>query len=49
MRMTTGLIFAGAVSLCATTVAWSQTPAPKGVQNAAAAGSRAAKRSAGRL
>jgi peptidoglycan/xylan/chitin deacetylase (PgdA/CDA1 family) len=36
MRMTTGLIFAGAVSLCATTVAWSQTPAPKGVQNAAA-------------
>src|SRR6185437_12039223 len=26
MRIATGLIFAGAVSLCATTVAWSQTP-----------------------
>ena len=28
-RIAAGLIFAGAVSLCATTIAWSQTPAPK--------------------
>jgi peptidoglycan/xylan/chitin deacetylase (PgdA/CDA1 family) len=33
MRIATGLIFAGAVSLCATTAAWSQ--APKGTQQAA--------------
>jgi peptidoglycan/xylan/chitin deacetylase (PgdA/CDA1 family) len=37
MRIVTGLIFAGAVSLCATTVAWSQTPTPKGPQAAPAA------------
>jgi len=30
MRIAAGLIFAGAVSLCASGVAWSQTPAPKG-------------------
>ena len=29
MRIAAGLIIAGAVSLCATTVAWPQTPAPK--------------------
>jgi peptidoglycan/xylan/chitin deacetylase (PgdA/CDA1 family) len=29
MRIAAGLIFAGAVSLCASGVAWSQTPAPK--------------------
>jgi peptidoglycan/xylan/chitin deacetylase (PgdA/CDA1 family) len=33
MRIATGLIFAGAVSLCLTTAAWSQ--APKGTQQAA--------------
>ncbi len=33
--MAAGLIFAGAVSLCATNVAWSQTQAPRGTQNAA--------------
>lgn len=37
MRMATGLILAGAVSLCAITVAWSQTPAPRGTQNVATA------------
>jgi peptidoglycan/xylan/chitin deacetylase (PgdA/CDA1 family) len=31
MRLMAGLIFAGAVSLCASDVAWSQTPAAKGV------------------
>jgi peptidoglycan/xylan/chitin deacetylase (PgdA/CDA1 family) len=30
MRIAAGLIFAGAVSLCASGLAWSQTPAPKG-------------------
>jgi len=30
MRITAGLILAGAVSLCASGAAWSQTPAPKG-------------------
>jgi len=30
MRIAAGLIFAGAVSLCASGAAWSQTPAPKG-------------------
>src|SRR6202035_2097700 len=29
MRIASGLIFAGAVSLCASGIAWSQTPAPK--------------------
>src|SRR5258706_7349467 len=29
MRITAGLILAGAVSLCASSAAWSQTPAPK--------------------
>src|ERR1700736_4592723 len=29
MRIAAGLIFAGAVSLCASSAAWSQTPAPK--------------------
>src|SRR5271156_2533037 len=29
MRIAAGLIFAGAVSLCASGVAWSQAPAPK--------------------
>src|ERR1700722_785296 len=29
MRIAAGLIFAGAVSLCASGIAWSQTPAPK--------------------
>ncbi len=29
MRIAAGLIFAGVVSLCATTAAWPQTPAPK--------------------
>ena len=32
-RIAAGLIFAGAVSLCATTIAWSQTPAPKAAPN----------------
>ena len=31
MRIAAGLIFAGVVSLCATTAAWPQTPAPKTV------------------
>src|SRR5260370_3834080 len=30
MRIAAGLILAGAVSLCASGAAWSQTPAPKG-------------------
>src|SRR6202171_3419797 len=30
MRIAAGLIFAGAVSLCASGLAWSQTPATKG-------------------
>src|SRR3990170_5595850 len=30
MRIATGLIFAGAVMLCASTAAWSQVAAPKG-------------------
>jgi peptidoglycan/xylan/chitin deacetylase (PgdA/CDA1 family) len=30
MRIAAGLIFAGAVSLCASSAAWSQTPAPAG-------------------
>src|SRR6202022_4757422 len=30
MRIAAGLIFAGAVSLCASSAAWSQTPAAKG-------------------
>jgi peptidoglycan/xylan/chitin deacetylase (PgdA/CDA1 family) len=34
MRIAAGLIFAGAISLCATTVAWAQTPTPKGAQQA---------------
>ncbi|HVV42598.1 MAG TPA: polysaccharide deacetylase family protein [Nitrobacter sp.] len=29
MRITAGLIFAGGISLCAATAAWSQTPTPK--------------------
>src|SRR3954452_5072008 len=37
MRMTTGLIFAGAVSLLASGTAWSQTPAAKGAAAPAAA------------
>ncbi|MEO6381340.1 MAG: polysaccharide deacetylase family protein, partial [Nitrobacter sp.] len=36
-RIAAGLIFAGAVSLCATTIAWSQTPASKAAQSAPAA------------
>jgi len=39
MRIAAGLIFAGAVSLCATGAAWSQTPAPK--SNAAPAATAA--------
>jgi peptidoglycan/xylan/chitin deacetylase (PgdA/CDA1 family) len=37
MRIATGLIFAGAFSLCATTIAWAQTPAPKGAPQPAPA------------
>jgi peptidoglycan/xylan/chitin deacetylase (PgdA/CDA1 family) len=37
MRIAAGLIFAGAVSLCATSLAWSQTPAPKTATPPAAA------------
>jgi peptidoglycan/xylan/chitin deacetylase (PgdA/CDA1 family) len=37
MRIAAGLIFAGAVSLCATNVVWSQTPAPKTAAPPAAA------------
>ena len=37
MRIAAGLIFAGAVSLCATNLAWSQTPAPKTATPPAAA------------
>jgi peptidoglycan/xylan/chitin deacetylase (PgdA/CDA1 family) len=37
MRMTAGLIFAGAVSLLASSTAWSQTPAAKGAAAAPAA------------
>ncbi|GAB1716355.1 MAG: polysaccharide deacetylase [Nitrobacter sp.] len=37
MRIATGLIFAGAFSLCATAAAWSQTPAPKGAPHPTAA------------
>ena len=36
MRIAAGLIFAGAVSLCATGAAWSQTPATKGTPAPAA-------------
>jgi peptidoglycan/xylan/chitin deacetylase (PgdA/CDA1 family) len=36
MRIAAGLIFAGAVSLCATGAAWSQTPATKGTAAPAA-------------
>ena len=44
MRIAAGLIFAGAVSLCASGLAWSQTPAPKGaaVPQAAPAPAKAA-------
>ena len=37
MRIAAGLIFAGAVSLCATGAAWSQTPATKSTMAPAAA------------
>ncbi|HSY57055.1 MAG TPA: polysaccharide deacetylase family protein [Bradyrhizobium sp.] len=37
MRIAAGLIFAGAVSLCATNLAWSQAPAPKTATPPAAA------------
>ena len=37
MRIAAGLIFAGAVSLCATTAAWPQTPAPKAAPQSAPA------------
>ena len=40
MRIAAGLIFAGAVSLCVSGAAWSQTPAPK--SNAAPAATAAA-------
>ena len=37
MRIAAGLIFAGAVSLCVSGAAWSQTPAPKGAATSQAA------------
>ena len=41
MRIAAGLIFAGAVSLCATGAAWSQTPATKSTTTAPAAATAA--------
>src|SRR3989442_7550475 len=41
MRIAAGLILAGAVSLCASGAAWSQTPAPKGPATPQAAAARA--------
>jgi peptidoglycan/xylan/chitin deacetylase (PgdA/CDA1 family) len=48
MRIAAGLIFAGAVSLCATGAAWSQTPAPKGAAAATPAPAAAATPAAAR-
>src|ERR1700731_4350472 len=42
MRIAAGLIFAGAVSLCASGIAWSQTPAPKAAAAPQAAPAKAA-------
>jgi peptidoglycan/xylan/chitin deacetylase (PgdA/CDA1 family) len=43
MRIAAGLIFAGAVSLCASGAAWSQAPAPKGAAAAPQAAAAPAK------
>ena len=43
MRIAAGLIFAGAVSLCASGAAWSQTPAPQRRSSAATRGGAASR------